>query len=83
MPESLELIGETFPAALALARVARVLVTRPPRAGLGIGPLRVVAVRDLGTEAGVCLVLSYQSYRRLPRGSQARVDERAPRAASD
>ena len=56
------LIGDTFPATLARARVARVSVTTPPYPCLGQGKLRVVAIRP-----GPSLILSYDTYYRLPR----------------
>lgn len=57
------------------------MVTRPPYACMGVGDLRVVAVREQGGETS--LVLCYQSYRRLPRPTQAqkRVEEAATEVA--
>ena len=68
MADRVSQIGQTYPAALASAGVARVTVTRPPYPCMGVGELRVVAVREQGGETS--LVLCYQTYRRLPRPAE-------------
>ena len=60
-----EWLGWEFWEAVATARPFRVLLTRPPYRCLGKGRLLVVGQRQ--ESGGLCLLLTYTEFERLPK----------------
>lgn len=60
-----EWLGQSYREALAVARPFRIVVTRPPWRCVGKGEMRVIGQRQ--EPEGLCLVVTYPEFERLPR----------------
>lgn len=64
-PSGEEWLGQDYQEAVASARPFRILVTRPPYACLGKGPLVIIGQRQ--QPEGLCLIASYTQFERRSR----------------